>query len=141
MESISAKDQEIFIETGNLLVKQDFIQAQFDFFEKTKDTFEDCDENKLEHTTIYNDYTMILDEVIEAKLVEKFSQEEIKAFYESFVANHKEYEKINEQTVESLFEFKEFSLFKKKMLAYKRGMDDGTLKKETTEDTDSLPLQ
>ena len=96
MESISAKDQEIFIETGNLLVKQDFIQAQFDFFEKTKDTFEDCDENKLEHTTIYNDYTMILDEVIEAKLVEKFSQEEIKAFYESFVANHKEYEKINE---------------------------------------------
>lgn len=83
---------------------------------------------------------MILDEVIEAKLVEKFSQEEIKAFYESFVANHKEYEKINEQTVESLFEFKEFGLFKKKMLAYKRGMDDGTLKKESTEDTDSLPL-
>ena len=57
------------------------------------------------------------------------------------MANHKEFEKINEQTVESLFEFKEFSIFKKKMLAYKRGMDDGTLKKESTEDTDTLPLQ
>jgi hypothetical protein len=70
MESISQKHKEIFTEIGNLLVKQDFIQAQFDFFEKTKDTFEDCEENKLEHTTIYNDYCMILDEIIEAKLVE-----------------------------------------------------------------------
>ena len=108
MDNISPKYKEIFLETGNLLVKQDFIQAQFDFFEKTKESFEDCEENKLEHTTIYNDYCMILDEIIEAKLVEKFSQEEIKAFYESFIANYKEYEKINDQTVESLFEFKEF---------------------------------
>jgi hypothetical protein len=84
---------------------------------------------------------MILDEIIEAKLVEKFSSEEIKAFYDSFIANYKDFEKINDQTVESLFEFKEFDLFKKKMLSYKRGMDDGTLKKAAQEDTDALPLQ
>jgi len=38
--------------------------------------------------------------------------------------------------VESLFEFKEFDKFKKKMLAYKRGMDDGTLKKSAEEETE-----
>ena len=84
---------------------------------------------------------MILDEIIEAKLVEKFSQEEIKSFYETFVKNFKSFEKLNEQTVDTLFEFKEFSQFKKKMLTYKRGMDDGTLKKAAVEETDTLPLQ
>jgi hypothetical protein len=32
-------------------------------------------------------------------------------------------------------------VFKKKMLAYKRGMDDGTLKRAAADDTNVLPLQ
>jgi len=43
--------------------------------------------------------------------------------------------------VETLFGFQDFTAFKKKMLMYKRGMDDGTLKRGAVEDTENLPLK
>jgi hypothetical protein len=43
------------------VTQQEFTEAQHTFFEKNKDTFEDTDENKLEHTTIFQDYVAILE--------------------------------------------------------------------------------
>ena len=41
---------------------------------------------------------------------------------------------MNKDTVDTLFAFTDFDAFKKKMLIYKRGMDDGSLTKNATED-------
>ena len=45
---------------------------------------EDTEENKLEHTTIFNDYVCILEEIIEANLKENFTEEEIEAFFKIY---------------------------------------------------------
>ena len=82
---------------------------------------------------------MILDEIIEVKLLEKFTEEQVKTFYASFTANLTGYEKIDKDTVDNLFGFQDFDAFKKKMLIYKRGMDDKTLTKPG-EDTVAPPL-
>ena len=131
-----SKDQEIFKELGELLVQPDFTAAQCAFFEKNQETFEDTEENKLEHSEIFKAYAQILDEIIEVKLLEKFSDEDIKAFYGSFAANLKSYETINSDTVDTLFGFQDFDTFKKKMLMYKRGMDDKSLQRGAKEDTE-----
>ena len=46
---------------ADIVTQQEFTQAQHQFFEKNKDTFEDTEENKLEHTSIFNDYVAILE--------------------------------------------------------------------------------
>jgi hypothetical protein len=66
----------------------------------------------------------ILETIIEAKLKENFTEEEIQAFFGSFEANMKSYEQINEGTVDILFSFIKFELFKEKMLTFKRGIQD-----------------
>lgn len=139
MESISADDLLVFNEVQTLLTTPEFAEAQFTFFEKNQETFEDTDENKLEHSEIFKAYSMILDEIIEVKLLEKFSEEQVKTFYASFAANLSKYENINKDTVDNLFGFQDFDAFKKKMLMYKRGMDDKTLTKPV-EDTGALPI-
>ena len=48
---------------------------------------------------------MILEEIIETKLREDFSDDNIQAFYKSFKANLAEYEKINSDTVDTIFGF------------------------------------
>ena len=63
------------------------------------------------------------------KLLEQFSDEQVKSFYTTFSDNLKHYENVNKDTVDTLFAFTDFDAFKKKMLMYKRGMDDKTLTK------------
>ena len=105
MDSISPADLKIFNDLTELLVKDEFRDAQFDFFEKNQETFEDTEENKLEHSEIFKAYQDILDKVIEVKLLETCSDEDLKAFYESFAKNLKNYETVNSDTVDTLFSF------------------------------------
>lgn len=67
-------------------------------------------------------------------MLEKFSDDQVKHFYTTFPDNLKHYEGVNKDTVDTLFAFTDFDAFKKKMLIYKRGMDDGSLAKNATED-------
>lgn len=48
---------------------------------------------------------MILDEIIEVKLLDKFTKEQVQTFYVSFAANLSHYETINKDTVDNLFGF------------------------------------
>ena len=107
------------------MLQPDFSDARYQFFEKNKDTFEDCDENKLEHTNIFKEYIHILEQIIETKLREDFSDDDIKAFYGTFKANLADYEKINSDTVDTIFGFTDFNKFKEVILTYKRGLDAG----------------
>jgi hypothetical protein len=69
---------------------------------------------------------MILDEIIEVKLLDKFNSAEVKNFYAAFAGNLSGFETVDKDTVDVLFGFLDFEAFKKKMLVYKRGMDDKT---------------
>ena len=142
MDSVTADDLNIFNETQILLTTPEFAEAQFQFFEKNQETFEDCEENKLEHSEIFKAYAIILDEIIEVKLLEKFSDEQVKHFYTTFPDNLKAYEQVNKETMDTLFAFQDFDSFKKKMLMYKRGMDDKTLTAPSAEDDKGiLPIK
>ena len=82
---------------------------------------------------------MILEQIIETKLREDFSDDDINSFYKTFKDCLPEYEKINSETVETIFGFTDFEKFKQTILTYKRGLDAGAepAKKDSK---DTLPL-
>jgi hypothetical protein len=57
MESVSPDNLKVFDEISKLILYPEFAQAQFMFFEKNQETFEDTEENKLEHSDIFTAYT------------------------------------------------------------------------------------
>ena len=67
----------IFQDIANQITQSDFTQTQDDFFQKNQDKFEDTEENKLEYTNIYTEYVYILEQVIEANLLSKYTDEQI----------------------------------------------------------------
>ena len=95
--------------------------------------FEDTEENKLEYTNIYTEYVYILEQMIEANLLEKFSNEQIEAFYGTFKDNLGKYEKLNPEAVDTLFSFVDFDSFKKNILLSKNFLDENYDKKNRTE--------
>lgn len=50
-----------------------FNQAQMEFFTQHNSKFTNADENKLEYTTIHEEYIAIVEEAIESKLAIEFS--------------------------------------------------------------------
>jgi len=58
--------------------------------------------------------------MIETKLLEKFSEDEIKHFYINFELNFKDYEKRNKGVVETLFGFIDFSKFIETALTWQK---------------------
>ena len=86
----------------------------------------------MSHSDIHKDYIMIMEQIIEAKLKVNFSDDEVKAFYETFKDKLDSYEKIDAETVDILFGFVDFDKFKQKMIEYKGGMQDEKFKE--TED-------
>jgi hypothetical protein len=60
--------------------------------------------------------------MIEAKLKEKFSQEDIDEFYENFKERMAEYNEANSAAVDVLFGFVDFDKFKKNILRHKQDM-------------------
>lgn len=124
-------DTEIFKAIADLVTQAEFSKAQDDFFKKNQDKFEDTEENKLEYTNIYMEYVYILEQMIEMNLKDKYTDEQIEAFYANFKEKLPEYEKINPEVVDSLFGFIDFEQFKKSILLsknvdnedYKKGAD------------------
>lgn len=62
----------------------------------------------------------ILDDMIDAKLVLAFTNEQCEGFYKSFKENQAAYKEINENVYETLFGFVSFDAFKKEMLEVKK---------------------
>jgi hypothetical protein len=91
---------------------------------KNQDKFEDTEENKLEYTNIYTEYVYILEQMIEANLLAKFTSDQIEGFYSTFKDNLHKYEKLNPEVVDSLFAFIDFEKFKKNILMSKNFLDE-----------------
>ena len=125
----SDKDILIFNEIASLITQADFMKSQDEFFKKNQDIFEDTEENKLEYTEIYTEYVYILEEIIEANLKEKYTDEEITEFYFNFGERFEEFKKLNPEVVDQLFGFIDFEEFKKSILLSKN-MDDENFKKD-----------
>lgn len=75
----------------------------------------------------------ILEEIIAAKLKEKYSEQQVEGFYLSFKDNLKKYEAENTLSVETIFGLIDFEKFKSLILRYK--MDSASLKSEETATT------
>ena len=82
-----SKNLRIFNSIVDVTSQKEFFQAQDEFYKKNAENFEDTEENKLEYTNIYTEYVHILDQMIDAKLKESFSDEELEAFYLTFKEN------------------------------------------------------
>ena len=78
MEAASSADTNvaIFEQICEIVVDPKFLEAQSIFFESNMSIFdENADENKLEYTSVFGSYVHILDELIDARLREKYSDD------------------------------------------------------------------
>ena len=94
MESANT-NTEIYSFITSLVIDSEFIQMQNAFFDKHMGQFTVEEENKLEYTTIFEQYQQVMDQIIDAKCKEKFSEASIDAFYEGFKSKVDEYASIN----------------------------------------------
>ena len=101
---------------------------------KHKDIFDENDENKLEYTTIFEEYVKILERTIDTQLYQNYQEAQISAFYNDFKDNFKEYQKVNSDTVEILFGFIDFNKFKTQMLEVKKSQVSDTVDVSNSDD-------
>lgn len=64
---------DIYKDISEYVTRMEFQKQQGEFYQKNYDAFEDTEENKLEYTNIHASYMYIIDEMIEAKLKEKYT--------------------------------------------------------------------
>ena len=122
-ESIVNKDSDdykfdVFAEAlQEIVIEEEFEKMQNDFCEKYYKVFEEKDENKLEYTTIFNEYTKKTEEMLETKLKQRVTQYKIDDFYK--MLESKKF-KMDEQLLDTLLDLCDFNNFKEMMLNYKR---------------------
>lgn len=59
--AISQENQVIFQSMTNMVTSTEFNNAAVEFMQKHMDVFDEADENKLEYTTIFEEYVQILE--------------------------------------------------------------------------------
>ena len=122
-ESIVNKDSDdfkfdIFTEAlQDIVIEEEFEKMQNDFCEKYYKEFEDKDENKLEYTKIFNEYTKTTEDFLEKNLKKRVTQYKIDDFYK--MLESKKF-KMDEQLLDTLLDLSDFGNFKEMMLNYKR---------------------
>ena len=81
------------------LTRAEYKDAQYSYLTKHASKFDDTEENKLEYTTVHEGYIYLLESVIDTKLQESFSDEQVQTFYIHFKDNFKSYEQENLEAV------------------------------------------
>ena len=122
MEGTSESRNKIFSAICDIVVEQEFVQSQADFYIKNCKVFKDEEENSHEYMKIFEEYVYIIDQAIESKLSSDFEQDQVEDFYKTFKDNYENYKAINYDTVDLLFNSIDFDNFKKTMLRFKDGM-------------------
>ena len=104
-----------------IVVDPKFIEAQNTFLESNMSLFDEkADENKLEYTSVFASYIHILDELIDSRLRESFSEDQIESFYENYAKKQSVYKGKNKSVHETLFAFVDFTKFRDQMISYKK---------------------
>jgi len=121
----SKEDQEFDEMVGALqeiLMDESFTEVQDGFFERYADKFTDDEENKIEYTSIFEEYTRLVEGTLEQKLSEKLRDFRM-ADFERLVSGRQD--EIDPDMFDMLLSFTDFSEFKAQMLAYKTCMAPG----------------
>ena len=129
MEDIN---RDIYKQIGAKVMDKEFGDAQHAFFEKHMGEFVEDDENKLEYTQIHDQYIALLEQIIATDLGEKYSEEQIDAFYLAFKDNLEMFEKEDGWAYDTLWGLINFDKFKQQILTYKKDNSALTKKEETT---------
>ena len=122
-ESIVNKDSDdfkfdVFAEAlQDIVIEEEFEKMQNDFCEKYYKLFEDKEENKLEYTKIFNEYTKKTEDFLVKNLQKRVTQYKIDDFYK--MLESKKF-KMDEQLLDTLLALSDFNNFKDMMLNYKR---------------------
>ena len=101
----------------DIVIEDSFEKMQNDFCEKYYKVFEEKDENKLEYTKIFNEYTKTTEEFLEKELIKRVKEYKVDEFYKLLETNKF---KIDEQLLDTLLDLSEFNNFKEMILNYKR---------------------
>jgi len=88
----SSQNAKIFSAVQELMASSEFVNAQMIFMQANVQIFDENDENKLEYNGIYESYVEIMEDIIDANLVEFFTKDDIKSFYAQFRDNYQSYE-------------------------------------------------
>ena len=126
MESSSVSPKVIYKEICEYVVDSSFLQAQHEFLMKNVNVFEDSEENKLQYTEIHGQYVYIMEELIEAKLKEKYSEADVEAFYKAFQSDLASFEAEDSNAFEIMQSMIDFQKFKQQMLKFKQGLQNDT---------------
>ena len=59
--NISPENRAVFASVSQTVTSTDFSEASVEFMQKHMDVFDEADENKLEYTTIFEEYVAILE--------------------------------------------------------------------------------
>ena len=113
------KNEEIFTKICDIMGDSQFKATHSDFFLANASKFLDEEENKHEWYTIHKDYMGIVEQILESKLRETYSSDEIDDFYKTFNDKKAKYEEMDPETYDDLYQFIDFEHFKKVILEFK----------------------
>ncbi|TSX16992.1 ADP-ribosylation factor-like protein 2-binding protein [Bagarius yarrelli] len=112
----------------DLIIEDDFQNLQRSFMEKYYLEFEDTEENKLVYTSIFIEYTELLEKYLEQQLMERIPGFNMKDFTR-YLTQHKD--EVSGEIFDMLLTFTDFMAFKEMFLDYRaeregRGLDLST---------------
>jgi len=105
-----------------ILMDDSFSSVQDGFFERYADQFDNSEENKIEYTRIFEEYTRLVEGTLEEKLSAAVSGFRM-ADFERMVASRQD--EIPGEIFDTLVSFTDFQEFKEQMLAFKASMTPG----------------
>ena len=105
-----------------LMDDDEFTEIQRQFFEQYCDKFTDNEENRVEYTAIFEDYTTLMEHTLERKLCERISDFDMSRFESQVIARK---DQIGGDVLDMILSFSDFPEFKSLMIAHKQ-MRDGT---------------
>lgn len=108
-----------------VIFSEEFQNLQDNFFKKHCTVFEDTEENKLEYTPIFKEYTKIMERTLESQLKKQSKNIFNMKKFENMVADRMD-ELQGIEVFDTLLSFTDFEEFKIQILGYKTGASIGS---------------
>ena len=103
-----------------LMGDDEFTDIQKQFFEQHCDKFTDDEENRVEYTVIFEDYTTLMEQTLERKLCERIADFDMQNFESQVIARK---DQIGGDVLDMILSFSDFPEFKSLMIAHKQTRD------------------
>lgn len=122
----SAEEQEFDMVCGAieeiLIMDEEFLSVQRGFCDAHYSIFEDKDENKVEYTALFSEYTALMERTLEQRLAERVPGFDMRRFEMQLIDRKDE---IGGEIFDLLLSFSDFGEFKATMVAHKAAKEQG----------------